>query len=125
MHGEMDMGRATRIRHGPDGTEAIFTVLAHPGTAIALEGMVDAALVPGTRVAVDAVRIALLDLDHASRFGLSTGVHHAPRDMDNLSDRLGGLPGDTHQIVVHIGRKRDGVEGAFCLSRSRDKLGCE
>ena len=55
-------------------------------------------------------------------FGFSPGVHDTPGQVNDLSQSLCRLSGDTHEIVVHVGRELDRVEWSFRLPRRGDKL---
>ena len=78
MHGKVDVGGPPGIRHRPDGAESVSSLLIHLRAAIALKGMVDACLPSRTRMAIDAICIALPDLDHTAGLRLPASVQNPP-----------------------------------------------
>jgi hypothetical protein len=78
MHGKMNVGRPTGIWHGSNGAKAISPLLVDLRAAVPLEGVIDASLSGRARMTVDAIGIALPDLDDASGLWPAAQIEHTP-----------------------------------------------
>jgi hypothetical protein len=105
MHGKMNVRRPTGIWHRSNGAKAIPPLLVDLRAAVPLEGVINAPLSGRTRMTVDAIGIALPDLDDASGLGLAAQIEHTSRHVDHLPQRPRGLARHLDEIVVHVGRK--------------------
>ncbi len=70
---------------------------------------------------VDAVGIALPDLDHGTAHDLAALVEHPAGHVRDVPDGLGRLTLHAHQVRIVVGRKRDRIERPFGLSRRHDQ----
>ena len=66
---------------------------------------------------VDALRVALPDLDQRPGHGPATRVQHAALEMQHRAHRLRCLTTHLDKVVVHVGREVDRIERPFGLMR--------
>ncbi len=74
------------------------------------------------RMAIDAGRVALPDLDSRAWDRRTRGIEDAAEDMGHLSLRLRGFADDAHEIVVGVAAPIGRIEGPFGLRRGGDEL---
>ena len=99
----MDMRGAAGIGDGADGAEGVGAVVAGDDMAEALEGVVIAAPAPVAIVEVNAVGVALPDLDAGARQGGARGVQNPALEDHDLTPRIADRAGDADKVVVDIG----------------------
>src|SRR5262249_43325645 len=79
-----------------------------------------AAAIP--RVTVMTVGVALPNRTRRGGNGLGRDIKHAPTHVCDLTNRLGGLALDHHQVSIDVPAPFDWIERSCCLTRRADQL---
>src|SRR5262245_25175896 len=72
---------------------------------------------------VEALRVALPNLDQRPVDGLAVEIEHAAFQMQHRTHRLRLLAAHPDEVVVHVRRKGGWIERAFGLLRRGDQAG--
>ena len=123
LDGEMDVRRAPRIGHRPDGAEAVAAVGVRDGAAVALEGLVARPPAGIARMQVAAAGVALPDLDGRTRDRPAVEPEDAARHMGDgaLGPRRAAAQHD--EVAVDVRRELHRIERPRGGSRRRDEPG--
>src|SRR5262249_2159980 len=122
MHLEVDVGRATRIGDRPYRSEGVAAAAIDIAAAIALECRIAPALAGVAGMIVDAICVALPDLDHRTAHDVAALVKHSSGDVRDMAHGLRRLSLYPHQIRVGVGRKRrHWIERPLGLTRCDDQ----
>ena len=113
VHLEVDVRRAARIGNGPDRAEAVVALRIRRHAPAALEARIALAFGEPARVArmaIDAVGIALPDLDLRITDRLASGVQNFSRNVRDMAERLGRLALHQHEVVIDVAGPVFGVK---------------
>src|SRR5581483_182245 len=113
VHLEVDVRRASGMGDRADGAEGVAAAGVDTGAAIALESRIASPATGVAGVIVDAVGVALPDLDHGTGHRLPATVQDAAGDVRDAADGLRFLSHHADEVGIHVGRERGGVERAF------------
>src|SRR5262249_58565788 len=108
---------------GANGAECVAAGNVNPRAAIALEARIVAVVPRRSWMTVDAVRVALPDLDHGAAHDPTAAVEHAPRHMRDLSHSLPFLSPHPHQVSIPVSGQCDGIKRPLGLARRDNQRG--
>src|SRR5262249_56718512 len=107
---------------GSNGTEAVAARGIGDDATATLEAWISGAAAAIPRVTVMTVGVALPNLHHRGANGLGRDIKHAPTHVCDLTNRLGGLALDHHQVSIDVPAPFDWIERSCCLTRRADQL---
>ena len=121
---EVDVRRAAGVRDRLDGAEVVLAGRAGQEPAEALEVLVLLVLllVAVGRVQVDALGVALPDLDQGVADRVALGVEDPAGQVGDLADGRGDAVVDDEQVVVGVERELVRVERPLGLGRGAGQL---